>query len=413
MRINSDIENADILIIGAGPSGSVCASLLNKEGLDVLVIEKQNFPRFSIGESLLPQSMVFLEKAGMLDDVLKAGYQFKNGAAFRNKDSYSSFDFSKKSSDGPSNTFQVKRGEFDKRLADCAQKQGVNIRYQHEVLSIQNFSDFCELDVNNEFGVGYKIRANFVLDASGFGRVLPRLFNLEKNSEFPIRQSIFCHIKDRIDDINYDRGKILISIHPQNPDVWYWLIPFSDGHCSLGIVAEPKFFSSVEGTPEELLMHFLSEEKTLAKLLSNATIVNQVQQINGYSADVDSLFGKNYALLGNAGEFLDPVFSSGVTIAMKSADLAAKVLIDERKGESVCWQRDYAEPLKKGVDTFRVLVEAWYDGRLQDIIFYDEASDDVRRMVCSILAGYAWDEQNPYVTRTERRINVLAEICNA
>jgi len=411
MQVNSEVESVDILIVGAGPSGSVCASLLNQEGIDVLVIEKQKFPRFSIGESLLPQSMVYLEKAGMLEEVLKAGYQYKNGAAFRNKNAYSTFDFSDKATEGPSGTFQVKRDEFDKRLADCAQNQGVRIRYRNEVLSIRQFKDYCELDIKDEQGSCYIIKANFVLDASGFGRVLPRLLNLEKPSEFPVRQSIFCHIKDHICDVNYDREKILISVHPQNPDVWYWLIPFSDGHCSLGIVAEPDFFLSANGSPKELLMHYLSEEKGLAELLSSATIVNEVQQINGYSADVESLFGKNYALLGNAGEFLDPVFSSGVTIAVKSADLAANTLIAERKGKEVCWQTDYAEPLKTGVDTFRVMVEAWYDGRLQDIIFYEEASEDVRKMICSILAGYAWDEENPYVSRTERRINVLAEIC--
>jgi flavin-dependent dehydrogenase len=408
---STNIEQVDVLIIGAGPSGSVCGALLNQAGVDVLIIEKQVFPRFSIGESLLPQSMVYLEKAGMLDSIEKAGYQFKNGAAFRDKQDYSTFDFRQKFSTGPGTTFQVKRAEFDKRLADCAESQGVKVRYQQEVVNIDNSGERVLLEVESVHGERYQISANFVLDASGFGRVLPRLLELEKPSSFPMRQSVFCHIEDNISDPSYDREKILVTIHPKNKDVWFWLIPFSDGNCSLGVVAEPKFFEQFDGTAEQILNSCLEQDEGLSKLLENARIINQVNQINGYAADVSSLVGKNFALLGNAGEFLDPVFSSGVTIAVKSADLAASLLMKERAGESVCWQTDYAKPLKSGVDTFRVLVEAWYDGRLQDIIFYQQASDDVRAMVCSILAGYAWDDENPYVSKTQRRMDVLAQIC--
>jgi flavin-dependent dehydrogenase len=404
-------QHVDVLIIGAGPSGSVCSALLNKAGINVLVIEKQQFPRFSIGESLLPQSMVYLEKAGMLETIEEAGYQFKNGAAFRDKDEYSSFDFRQKFSKGPGTTFQVKRAEFDKRLADSAQQQGVEIRFQHQVVAIDNSGEQVVVEVLNESDEQYQISANFLLDASGFGRVLPRLLDLEKPSDFPMRQSIFCHIEDNISDPSYDREKILVTVHPQNKDVWFWLIPFSDGNCSLGVVAEPKYFESFAGEPEQILKDCIAQDKQLSQLLENAKVINQVNQINGYAADVNSLVGKNYALLGNAGEFLDPVFSSGVTIAVKSADLAATALIKQRSGKNICWQSDYAQPLKQGVDTFRVLVEAWYDGRLQDIIFYQQASDDVRTMVCSILAGYAWDETNPYVSKTGRRMDVLAQIC--
>jgi flavin-dependent dehydrogenase len=408
---STNIEQVDVLIIGAGPSGSVCGALLNQAGVDVLIVEKQVFPRFSIGESLLPQSMVYLEKAGMLDSIEKAGYQFKNGAAFRDKQDYSTFDFRQKFSTGPGTTFQVKRAEFDKRLADCAESQGVKVRYQQEVVNIDNSGERVLLEVESVHGERYQIAANFVLDASGFGRVLPRLLELEKPSSFPMRQSVFCHIEDNISDPSYDREKILVTVHPKNKDVWFWLIPFSDGNCSLGVVAEPKFFEQFDGTAEQILNSCLEQDEGLSKLLENARIINQVNQINGYAADVSSLVGKNFALLGNAGEFLDPVFSSGVTIAVKSADLAASLLMKERAGESVCWQTDYVKPLKSGVDTFRVLVEAWYDGRLQDIIFYQQASDDVRAMVCSILAGYAWDDENPYVSKTQRRMDVLAQIC--
>lgn len=404
-------QDVEVLVIGAGPSGSLASTLLHNAGVKVLVVEKQKFPRFSIGESLLPQLMVFLEKANMLDVVSKAEYQFKNGAAFRMNGKYSEFNFEEKFSSGPGTTFQVKRAEFDKRLADCAETQGVEIRYQNEVKILQEVSDGYLVDIIDDEGTPYQVHAGFILDASGFGRVLPRLLDLESPSDFPMRQSMFCHLTDNIDHDDYDRNKILVSVHPEHQDVWYWLIPFSDGSCSLGVVAEPAFFERLGGSAEEKLRQCASEETDLARLLGNAEWHGEVQQINGYSANVKSLFGKHFALLGNAGEFLDPVFSSGVTIAFKSADLAASLLIRQKQGEDVDWQTDYADTLMKGVDTFRAFVEAWYDGRLQNVIFYEDASDDVRKMVCSILAGYAWDETNPYVAKAESRLNVLAEIC--
>lgn len=404
-------EKVEVLIIGAGPSGSLASALLNKNDIEVLVLEKQTFPRFSIGESLLPQVMTFLEKADMLDAVSAGAYQLKNGAFFCKRDMFGSFDFEEKFSKGWGTTFEVKRAEFDKRLADTAEQQGVPIRYQHEVLSIENFADHCLVQVLDEQGERYEVEAGFILDASGFGRVLPKLLKLEYPSEFPVRKSIFCHLKDNITLASYDRNKIIIAVHPEDSGVWYWLIPFSDGSCSLGVVGRPEFFDAMSGSAADKLMVCKEAEPTLAKVLENAEIITEVQEITGYSANVKSLYGKNYALLGNAGEFLDPIFSSGVTIAFKSADLATSLLIKQKKGEKVDWEKEYSQVLMKGVDTFRVFVNAWYDGSLQDIIFYPDASKDIKEKICSILAGYAWDETNPYVKKPERGIRVLAEIC--
>ncbi|WP_444998344.1 NAD(P)/FAD-dependent oxidoreductase [Aliikangiella sp. IMCC44359] len=406
-------EKTDVLVIGAGPSGSLAASLLQKQGVDVRIVEKQVFPRFSIGESLLPQLMCFLKEGDMLETVDSAGYQFKNGAAFSKNGQYSAFNFEEKFSNGPGTTYQVKRAEFDHRLALKAEELGVPIAYQQEVTDIKLGDTSNLVTIKKEDGTSYVIEAGFVLDASGFGRVLPKLLDLELPSEMPVRQSIFCHIKDNIRQDSYDRNKILISVHPKDNSVWYWLIPFSDGTCSLGVVAKTDFFDSIQGSDLQKLEKCIAEEPDLSSLLENSEFNSPVQSITGYSANVKSLFGKNYALLGNAGEFLDPVFSSGVTIAFKSATLASSLIIKQNNGESVSWEEQYAKPLLKGVDTFRVFVNAWYDGRLQDIIFYKEASDDVRRMICSILAGYAWDETNPYVAQAKRRLNVLAEICRS
>lgn len=405
------LETTQVAIIGAGPSGAIAAALLNQKGIDVLVLEKATFPRFSIGESLLPACMESIRAAGMLDAVNAAGFQFKNGAAFNREGRYTSFDFTDKFSAGMGTTFQVQRAIFDKVLADDAERQGVTIRYQHEIESVDVSGDKPLLQVKDEHGAVYQLQADFILDASGFGRVLPRLLELETPSCLPPRQAIFTHIVDNIDDAAYDRDKILISVHPDNHDVWYWLIPFSNGTCSFGIVGEPAFFSQYPDDHIAAIKQLAGEEPWLATLLARAEYPNQPGMIGGYSANVSTLATDKFALLGNAGEFLDPVFSSGVTIAMKSAELAVASLLRQLSGETVDWDFEYAKPLLRGVDTFRCYVEGWYKGTLQDVIFYPNPDPKVKRMVCSILAGYAWDTDNPYVDEPSRRLNTLAAVC--
>jgi len=416
MTIN---EQCDVVIIGAGPSGAIAASILVQKGWRVIVVEKEVFPRFSIGESLLPQCMGFIEEAGMLDTLLSQaenlGFQYKNGAAFYRDGAHSNFDFSKKFSDGASTTFQVKRASFDKLLADKAQELGADIRYQHEVTGVDFSKKTALVSVKNA-GESNLIETQFVLDASGFGRVLPKLLSLELPSTLSDKRSVFCHLEDNIGDSaeakHYDRNKILITVHPTKNDIWFWLIPFADGTASYGVVGDVSYFD-VNKTDEEMLDEFTQQEPHLANLLSNAKKITSVRSLQGYSADVTSLYGERFALLGNAGEFLDPVFSSGVTIAMCSASLAANLLDKQLLGKEVCWQQEFSEPLKKGIEVFKHFVMSWYDTNFQNIIFFQEDDNEVKAMICSILAGYAWDTNNPYVSKTERRLSALIDICQS
>ncbi|MCL6704222.1 NAD(P)/FAD-dependent oxidoreductase [Pseudomonas sp. T1.Ur] len=406
-----EMERRQVVVIGAGPSGAIAAALLKRKGHDVLVIERQYFPRFSIGESLLSHCLDFVEEAGMLDAVNAAGFQRKNGAAFAWGERYSAFDFGDTFSEGKPTTFQVQRADFDKLLADQAALQGVEIRYGQAIANVDFSLAKPQLGVQREDGSEYRVEADFVLDASGYGRVLPRLLDLEAPSNFPVRQAVFTHLEDRIDSPTFDREKILITTHPTKRDVWFWTIPFSGGRCSVGVVAAAEHFEGRTDDLDACLRGFIDETPSLAGVLDNAVWDTPARTIGGYSANVKTLHGPGFALLGNAAEFLDPVFSSGVTIAMRSASMAADVLHRQLQGEQVDWQSEFAAPLKRGVDTFRCYVEGWYAGTFQDVIFYTEGSDDIRRMISSILAGYAWDQRNPFVSEPKRRLRMLSEIC--
>lgn len=406
------MEQRDVIIIGAGPSGAIAAALLKQRGWDVLVLESQRFPRFCIGESLLTHCLDFVAEAGMLPAVEAAGFQYKNGAAFIRGDAYGDIDFGDQFTAGRHSTYQVQRAAFDKLLADEAEQQGVEIRYEARVTAVDVRGDRPRLVAKNAAGAESTFAAKFILDASGFGRTLPKLLDLETPSDFPVRNAVFTHVADHIPEGTFDRNKIQVVVHPRQSDVWYWLIPFPQ-RISLGVVAHKEFFDAYPTDAMQRLRMLVNEEPFMARLLAKAEWDTPVRELGGYAANVKSMHGPGFALLGNAAEFLDPVFSSGVTIGMRSASMAAPLVDRELRGAAVDWDAEFERPLRKGVDVFRAYVRAWYDGRFQEIMFSKTQPPGIRRMMCSILAGYAWDQSNPFVAEPERRLDVIAQICAA
>ena len=194
--------------------------------------------------------------------------------------------------------------------------------------------------------------------------------------------------------------------------MWLWLIPFADGVASLGVVGEPARLEALGDNPEAMLRAAVADVPLLARFLQNAdwNTGMPVRSLRNYSANVSTLYGDHFALLGNASEFLDPVFSSGVTVAVVSSQLAAAALDRQLRGEAVDWQRDYAKRLAVGVEAFKTYVLGWYDGSFQDVIYASEDNPEIRAMICAILAGYAWDTDNPYVEKPQRRLAALAEV---
>jgi flavin-dependent dehydrogenase len=404
--------DADVLIIGAGPAGSMAARMLKKLGHHVVILEKEQFPRFSIGESLLPYCLELLEEAGLLERVAAEGFQLKNGAAFSHAGKLTEFDFSEKFTSGWATTYQVPRARFDQLLADAAEDSGVPIHYQHSIVAADfNTPGQAHLTSIDANGLQRDWTASLVMDASGFGRVLPRLLELETPSSLPPRLALFTHIEDRIAVADYDREKILIAIHPHFHEVWYWLIPFSNGRSSLGVVMPMDFCETRSGSTLEVLQELAMEEPRLAQLLAESRFDTPANKISGYSANVNRLYGDGFVLLGNAGEFLDPVFSSGVTIALKSASLAVPLVDKQLKGLPVDWQTGYEHKLRRGIEVFRAYVDAWYDGQFQRIIFEERQLTNIKTMICSILAGFAWNETNPMTQRCSKKIEAIAESC--
>ncbi|HNP19737.1 MAG TPA: NAD(P)/FAD-dependent oxidoreductase [Fulvivirga sp.] len=399
----------DVLVIGAGPSGTVSASILNKKGYSVKIVEKQLFPRFVIGESLLPRCMDNLDKAGFIDAISAFGFQKKFGAKFLDNERVSDFDFSAQFTKGWTWTWQVQRAKFDHLLAKEVEKNGVEVEYESAVTAVQFAEDGSSIStVTKKDGTTYNIEAKFIVDGSGYGRVLPRLLSLDKPSEFMGRTSLFCHVKPKMVYDEEEKDQILILVYTN--EIWGWVIPFSDGTSSIGVVGHTEGIKRYEGTQEEKMRQWIQEVPALKSRFTDSELIFEPKEITGYASAVTKHFGKNFVLTGNAAEFIDPVFSSGVTFATESGALAAELIDKQLSGLPVDWQVEYTDYIQRGVDVFKTFVSSWYDGKLQKIFFSEQSNPEMRQQICSILAGYVWDLDNPFVKKHKRAVQALAAV---
>ena len=405
------MKSCDVLIIGGGPSGAIAGANLAQKGFSVEIIEKLDFPRFVIGESLLPHCNAVLAKNNLLDRVSKQGYMLKAGAIFENeKKEYEQYDFRFNIGEEHNTSFQVKREEFDDELLKGASEFGANV--QHGVSVVGYNQDENIVTTEDREGQKEEYKARFVLDASGYGRVLPQLLDLETPSELKPRKAIFTRIKNDIRAEGELAGYITIFIHGDN-DAWIWVIPFADGTTSVGVVCEDEYYDKMNMTPEEFWDSVIYNDVNAKERFKNATKINEVGKIDGYSANVKTMHGKGFALCGNATEFLDPVFSSGVTLALVSGDMAADLIAKELNGEEVDWQTQYQDEMMIGVNVFREFVLAWYDGRLHKIFFSKDKKESFTRAISSILSGYVWNKKNVFVEDSQKKIDLLIKMINA
>ncbi|RPD98576.1 NAD(P)/FAD-dependent oxidoreductase [Aureibaculum marinum] len=401
-------KSVDVLIIGAGPSGCVSAAYLHQKGLTVQVIEKSKFPRFVIGESLLPRSMEHFKEVGLLDCLEAMNFEKKKGARFIRNEEVCLFDFSKKYTEGWNWTWQVPRADFDKALADEIIRKGVDIAFEWAVTDIKFEGTNSKTTIKDNQGNEKTINAKFVIDSSGYGRVLPRLLDLEKPSPLPKHSSIFTHVKDS----NRPLGKegTIITFDVVKPQVWIWVIPFSNGNTSIGVVGPTEFIESYKGNTTEMLSEMLKLSKHYYNRFKGVDFLFDPICIKNYSKSVKQLYGEGYALTGNSSEFLDPVFSSGVAFATESSLVAAKLVARQLNGEKVDWENEYTNHIKKGVDVFSSYVKEWYTENLQTLFFHRPENPEIKEKICAVLAGYVWDETNPFVKKHDRAVSSMAHL---
>lgn len=403
-------EYIDVLIIGAGPSGCVSASYLHKNGVKIKVVEKTNFPRLVVGESLIPRVMDHFDEAGFLPALNAMNFEKKLGARFIRGNEICLFDFSDKFSEGWDWTWQVPRADFDNVMAQEVVKMGIDLEFECEVVEVKFEGSNSITTVKDKEGNLKEIHAKFIIDSSGYGRVLPRLLDLDTPSKLDPHSSIFTHVKD----INRPEGEegTLISFDILETEVWLWVIPFSNGNTSLGIVGPTSFVNSLSENNDnvEALKNAIKLSDYYVKRFGGVDFLFEPVKLENYSRSVKKMYGDGFVLTGNSSEFLDPVFSSGVAFATESGMLAAKLINRQLKGETINWEVEFTEYMKSGIGVFTTYVKEWYTGNLQTLFFHQPENPDVKRKICAVLAGYVWDKENPFVKKHENLIKNMAHL---
>lgn len=400
-------ENVDVLVIGAGPSGCVAASYLHNNGVKIKVVERSKFPRFVIGESLIPRVMDHFEEAGLLDALNAMDFEKKFGARFIRGEEVCEFDFSQKFGEGWDWTWQVPRADFDNTLAQEVLKKGVDLEFETEVLDVVFNGTNSITTVRGKDGNTRQIHAKFIIDSSGYGRVLPRILKLDAPSSIPENSSMFTHVKDIKRPQGVEGTQITFDI--LETKVWLWVIPFSNGNTSIGVVGPTSYINAIGGANNtEALKKIINQSDFYRDRFEGVDFLFEPHKIENYSCSVSQLYGPGFTLTGNSSEFLDPVFSSGVCFATESGMLSAKLFLRELNGEKVNWETEYSDYMKRGVDVFATYVKEWYTGNLQTLFFHRPENPDVKQKICSVLAGYVWNEENPFVKKHDRVIKSMA-----
>jgi flavin-dependent dehydrogenase len=320
------VESCDVAVIGGGPAGSTAAALLARRGYKVIALEKEHHPRFHIGESLLPMNLPLFERLGVLDKVHALGV-FKPGADFEadNERGYNTYAFSRAIGQSPPHAYQVWRQDFDQMLYAHARDCGADAREGHEVVKAeQRGARETRLDVRTDGGREYSIQARYVVDASGRDAFLSSKKRLRRKNDKHQSAAIFGHYRGAARRPGKDEGNISIYAFEHG---WMWMIPLRDGVMSVGAVCRPGYLKQRKGRTVEFLTDTLRLNPALWERLQGAELIgNEVRVTGNYSYDSTQMGGAGWVLVGDAFAFLDPVFSSGVYLAMSGAEQAVDVV---------------------------------------------------------------------------------------
>jgi geranylgeranyl reductase family protein len=354
------IDIYDVAIIGGGPAGSIAAALLARAGRRVVVFEREKFPRFHIGESLLPFSMKAFSRLDLHEKILRAGFMKKfggemfgscseTGTKFYFKDAYRA---------QTDHAYQVTRADFDKLLLDHAAASGAEVREQTAVARVTFGDEHVDLAIG-ENGSSETVRARYLIDASGRNSIVCNQLGIKKNYDHLQKLSIFAHYDGvwRPDGIDATLTLLIRGI-----DRWFWVIPLTPERTSIGVVLDKETFRAAKMSAEEFLEQSLAEQPIIAKRMTNAQRVSEVHVAADFSYRSARLHGERWLLAGDAAGFIDPIFSSGVFLAVFSGERCADVLnevLDHPRRAKRLFRR-YERALNRAMDIYLRFVNAWY-----------------------------------------------------
>jgi len=381
----------DVLVIGGGPGGSCAAAYARQAGYRTLVVERLAFPRFRIGESMLPTSNAILREIGAWEKVAAAGFLPKYGALFHlaNAPGEKEVDFRTSLVPGLEATFQVERAKFDALLLDHARGLGAEVRLETTVRAVETDGAACRVELEDSAG-RRTVMARWVLDASGRDNFF--LTDQKRALDPPVlarRLSIYSHFEGVARPEGRRAGHTVIV---RLDDGWFWLIPIDERRTSVGLVTTPEAMRRERLEPAEHFRRAVAGSARLRELLADAVAVREFEVTSDYSYFRRELARERVVLIGDAAGFFDPIFSSGVYLSLWSAQQAVqRVARADAAGRGLTGRecRDYTRLIKAHADVFRRLIDMFYDNRSFAVFMCEQVPWGLAPGITSIVAGHA------------------------
>lgn len=391
-------ERVDLAIIGGGPSGSTVASLVARAGYSVLVLEKDSHPRFHIGESLLPHNMPIFRRLG-LEDAIKAigvrkpGVDFTTPAA---EEQVHEIRFTEALGlrEGCEHAYQVLRSDFDKLMFEKAGHDGAQVVMNAVVREIDFDEDDNPVLSVEQPGLPEQIvRARFVVDASGRHSFLARRFNLQERNRDHATAALFGHFRNVPRRDGASAGNISIYWFDQG---WIWMIPLPDGVMSVGAVCNPDYLRQRGRDVEGFFNATIKRNPHAGKRMAEAELMSPITATGNYSYYARRLDGPSWLLVGDAGVFVDPVFSSGVFFGMHSGELAADVIVAELSGDAAASRRArarYRDRVQRGVRELSWFIYRFPTPAMRRLFVGSSSLLGMKESVIAVLAGDVYDNR--------------------
>jgi flavin-dependent dehydrogenase len=388
-------ETCDVLVVGGGPAGSTISALLAKMGWKVALLEKDRHPRFHIGESLLPMNVPLLERLGVLEQVKAIGLP-KYGAEFNDQGVTLTWYFKDALVKNRPNTYEVRRSEFDQVLIEHSRRFGTEI---HEGVRVTDIvfrpGEPAHVTAEDESGRPQYWQARYVVDASGRDTFLANRFGVKQRNPQHNSSAVFGHFANVPRRPGKDEGNISIYWFEHG---WYWMIPLKDGAMSVGAVCWPYYLKSRQKPVDEFLWDTLRLNPMVAERMQGASLLAPALATGNFSYQARTLYGDGWMIVGDAFAFIDPVFSSGVYLAMNSAERGAAVIDTMlRTGDmSVAGNRallrDYERTIRRGLKWFSWFIYRITTPAMRRMFMHPRNTFRMEEAVLSLLSADVFDK---------------------